>query len=121
MQSRIKRAFQRHSRHFKVQISSRGRVFHTTTQDLSLGGMAVIACPEIPLDETVKLFVSVQDNLYDSLKLLLLTAVPVWKGDKTMGLRFCDMSGDVRESIAALTSPADYIGARSARGTIGAV
>jgi c-di-GMP-binding flagellar brake protein YcgR len=113
MQSRIKRAFQRHSRHFTVQIASRGRIYHTTSEDLSLGGMAIADCSELPLDETVKIFVSVQDHLYDSLKLLLLTAVPVWKSDDKVGLRFCDVPGDIRESLAALTSPADFLGTRS--------
>lgn len=114
MESRIKRKFKRHARHFSVQIATQGRVFQTTSQDLSLGGMAIIDCPELALHETVKLFVTVQENLYDNFKLLLLTAVPVWKRDDTVGLRFCDMPGDIRESIATLTSPADYLGTREA-------
>jgi c-di-GMP-binding flagellar brake protein YcgR len=112
MQSRIKRAFQRHARHFTVQIASRGRIFQTTSEDLSLGGIQLSDCSDLPLDETVKLFVSVQDNLYDSFKLLLLTAVPVWKSDDKVGLRFCDVPGDIRESLASVTSAADYIQSR---------
>jgi hypothetical protein len=112
MQSRIKRMFTRHERHFDVQIATEGRVFHTTSQDLSLGGMAIDDCQDLPLDETVKLFVSVQDNLYDSLKLLLLTAVPTWRSEGKIGLRFCDTSNDLLESLAGLTSPADYLIAR---------
>jgi hypothetical protein len=81
--------------------------------------MAITDCPELALHETVKLFVTVQENLYDNFRLLLLTAVPVWKRDDTVGLRFCDMPRDVRESIATLTSPADYLGTREARGTRG--
>ncbi len=109
MLTKIKRKFKRHARHFEVQIATKKRVFRTTSQDLSLGGMKLDLCPDLPLDETVKIFVSVQDNLYDSFKLLLLTAVPVWKRDNTMGLRFCDIPRDMRARLAELTSPADYL------------
>jgi hypothetical protein len=107
MRSPSKRQFQRKERQFSVQVACKGQVYSTTTRDLSLGGMSIVDCPALPPDEPVKLFAIIQDHLYDSHTLLLLNAMPVWQDDDVVGLRFLDVPRDVRESLAAVTSPAD--------------
>ncbi len=111
MKSQSKRKFTRHEREFRVQVATGGRVYRTTSKDLSLGGIKITDCPALERGKPVKLFVTIQEHLYASLKLLLLTAVPVWQKDNTIGLKFYNIPRDVRESLAEVTSPADYLSA----------
>ena len=109
MRAAGKRQFQRKERQFSVQVASEGQVYQATSRDLSLGGMAIIDCPALPMHQPVKLFVAIQDHLYDSHTLLLLSATPVWQEGETVGLQFFDLPRDVRESLAGVTSPADLL------------
>jgi hypothetical protein len=107
MRPASKRQFQRKERAFSVQVASQGQVYQTTSRNLSMGGMSIVDCPSLPLNTPVKLFAAIQDHLYDSCTMLLLNAIPVWQDDETVGLRFFDVPRDVRESLAAVTTPGD--------------
>lgn len=98
--NRAEREFRRRELRFTVQVVAEGRVCQSTSRDMSMGGICLVDCARLPVNQPVKLFVALRDHLFATQKLIFMRAVPVWQDASTVGLRFCDLPIDVKESIS---------------------